>query len=338
MLATPSSLSDMNIRHIMASKASQFLKSLLGPVFFVWMVHSGKLNIHQVVGGLSHWHAISAMVVLLCIQPGVTAWRWNLLLRAQEIRLPYRQAFGLTMIGLFFNVVIPGAVGGDLIKGYYITRATEGRRSSAATSILMDRMLGILGLLLLAVVMIVPNFSELEKNPTTRRLGVLVVGGLIVGLVLVFSAGLVGSRVSEWSVLPGAVRNVLRSLSGYDQKAAVIPVAIAVSVFSHLLSCIAYYIALRSVGGAADVPAGIFFLLVPLGLVATAIPISPAGIGVGQVAFFALFHIVSGLRAVAAADAFTVYQLAVILVSLGGFCWYLPYKDVNVRTHVPSAC
>jgi hypothetical protein len=327
----------MNNQHIKRLKTGRFLKFLLGPGLFAWMVYSGKLNLHQVFGGFSHWQAISAMIVLLCIQPGITAWRWNLLLRAQEIRLPYRQALGLTMIGLFFNVVIPGAVGGDLVKGYYITRAMEGRRSSAATSILMDRVLGVLGLLLLAALMIVPNFSELAKNPATRKLGVAVVGGLIVGMGFVLSAGLMGSRVLNWTLLPRVVRNVLRSLPGYHKKAAVIPVAIAVSVFSHLLSCIAYYIALRSIGGTADVSVGYFFLLVPLGLVATAIPISPAGIGVGQAAFFALFHIVSGSHAVMAADAFTVFQLAVILVSLGGFCWYLPYRDVKVRAAVPSA-
>jgi hypothetical protein len=90
-------------------------------------------------------------------------------------------------------------------------------------------------------------------------------------------------------------------------------------------------------GRLADVPAGYFFLLVPLGLVAIAVPISPAGIGVGQAAFFALFRIVSAAHATAAADAFTVYQFAVILVSLTGFYWYLSYKDVEVRTEVPSA-
>jgi hypothetical protein len=326
----------MSKEDIKGSKATGFVKLLLGPLLFSWMVYSGKLSLRQVGASFLHWQAISAMIVLLCIQPGITAWRWNLLLRAQEIPLPYRQAFGLTMIGLFFNVVIPGAVGGDLIKGYYITRAMEGRRSSAATSILMDRVLGLLGLLLLAAVATAPNFGELAKNPSTYKLGVGVMGALVVGLGFVFSAGVVGSRLSELPLLPGVVRNVLRSFPGYHKKPAVIPIAIGVSVFSHLLACAAYYIALRSMGG-ADVPLGYFSLLVPLGFVVTAIPISPAGIGVGQVAFFALFHMVSGLHAVAAADAFTVFQLIVILVSVSGFCWYLPYRGVKVGARVPNA-
>jgi len=317
-------------------RAGLFLKLLLGPLLFSWMAYTGKLNLRQVAAGFLHWQAISAMIVLLCIQPGITAWRWNLLLRAQEIRLPYRQAFGLTMMGLLFNVLIPGAVGGDLMKGYYITRAMEGRRSSAATSILMDRVLGLLGLLLLAALAIAPNFHALAKDPPSHKLGMGVMGGLGLGLGFVFLAGLTGSRLSEWTLLPRVVRNALRSLPGYHAKAAVIPLAIAVSACSNLLSCIAYYIALRSIGG-ADVPMGYFFLLVPLGLVVTAIPISPAGVGVGQVAFFALFHMVSASHAVAAADAFTVFQLTVILVSLGGFCWYLPYRGIKVETRVPNA-
>jgi len=326
----------MDNQRINVAKVGRFLKLFLGPVLFAWMVYSGKLNLRQVVFGISHWQAFSAMIVLLCIQPAVTAWRWNLLLETQKIRLPYRQAFGLTMIGLLFNVLIPGAVGGDLIKGYYITRAMEGRKSSAATSILMDRVLGLLGLLGLAAFAMSPKFSELAKNPATYKLGMGVIGGLVVGLGLLFLVGLTGSRLSEWTLLPRAVRNVLRSLPNYHKNAAVIPVAIAVSAFSHLLACIAYYIALRSMGG-ANVAMGSFFLLVPLGLVVTAIPISPAGIGVGQMAFFALFHIVSASHAVAAADAFTVFQLAVILISLGGLCWYLPYRGIKVETRVPDA-
>lgn len=305
-------------------------------VFFAWMVSSGKLNLHQVLGGLSQWPAMLAMLLFLYIQACTTAWRWNLLLRAQEIQLPYQQAFGLTMIGLLFNVAIPGAIGGDLVKGYYITRVTEGRKSSAATTILMDRSVGILGLFLLAVLMVAANFRELAQSTAASRLGVLVIAGLIIGAGALCTAVLAGQRLSQLNGLPGVVRKVFRSLSEYHKKAWVIPIAIAVSILSNLLPCMAYYVALRSVRGTEGVSAAYFFLLVPLGFVAMAVPISPAGIGVGQAAFFALFRIVSASQATAAADAFTVYQFGVILVSLSGFYWYVSYKNVKARIGEPS--
>src|ERR1700720_3103683 len=110
------------------SKASPVLKVLLAAGILTWMASSGKLNLAQVGRSLSHWPLMLAIVTLGYSQVAISAWRWNLLLQAQEIQLAYRRAWGLTMIGMLFNVVIPGAVGGDLVKGYYITRAASGRK------------------------------------------------------------------------------------------------------------------------------------------------------------------------------------------------------------------
>ena len=46
----------------------------------------------------------------------------KLLLAAQEISLPFRDAFSLTMIGGLFSTVMPSTVGGDVVKGYYVAR------------------------------------------------------------------------------------------------------------------------------------------------------------------------------------------------------------------------
>jgi uncharacterized membrane protein YbhN (UPF0104 family) len=306
------------------------LRFLLAAVLLIWMTRSGKLDLHRAVEGLSQWRAMSAILILLFLQPGITAWRWNLLLRAQDIRISYARAFGLTMIGLLFNVAIPGAVGGDLIKGYYIARVTKGRRCSVATAILMDRLAGMLGLFLLAVVMVLANIRQLPLSGATNGMGTMVIVGLTICMGVLSAIVLAGHTLSEWNWLPGIARNVFRSAAAYSSKGQTIPTAVAASVLSHLLACTAYYVSLRSAAPLEPVSMAQFFLLVPLGFVALAVPISPAGIGIGQAAFFALFRIISLTQAKAAAEAFTVYQCAVIMVSLTGFCWYLSYKDIHI--------
>jgi lysylphosphatidylglycerol synthase-like protein len=87
------------------TRAAQLLKFFLGGAFLFWMVHSGRLDVLQVFESLARWPTLMAMLSLLYLQCAVTAWRWNLLLRAQEIWIPYRRAFGLAMIGLLFNLV-----------------------------------------------------------------------------------------------------------------------------------------------------------------------------------------------------------------------------------------
>lgn len=311
------------------SKAAPVLKVLFGVGIVAWMASSGKLNLAQVARSLSQWPVILAIAGLAYSQVAITVWRWRLLLEAQEIWLPYRRAWGLTMIGMLFNVVIPGAVGGDLVKGYYITRAASGRKSHAATTILMDRVVGLIGLLFVGAVMVVANIGETMRSAATRSLGIMTVGGMVGGLVVLYAAVFAGERLSAWHFLPGVLRNVCNALHEYRRKWRVIPIALALSVVNQGLSCGMYYLALRA-GGIADMPMGQFFLVVPLGMVTSAIPISPGGVGVGQAAFFALFQIVAPKYASAGTDALTVFQVVFILVCLSGLYWYLSYRHIDL--------
>src|SRR4051812_4062322 len=59
------------------------------------------------------------------------ALRWQILLRAQGLRLPLSRTVQLAFIGTFFNILIPGAVSGDFIKAYYVGHEIDGRRAQA---------------------------------------------------------------------------------------------------------------------------------------------------------------------------------------------------------------
>jgi uncharacterized membrane protein YbhN (UPF0104 family) len=305
-------------------------KVLFGAAIFAWMAWSGKLDLAQVVKAIGHWPLMLTIVACGYGQVALTAWRWNLLLRAQQICLSFRRAWGLMMIGMLFNVVIPGAVGGDLIKGYYITSAAPARKSHAATSVLVDRVVGLIGLLFLGAVMALANWHETLRSPATRSLGTLTVGGFLGGLAGLYVALLAGSRLAASHLVPKVLRGVFRALHEYHRQAAVVPIALALSVFNHTLTCAMYYLALQATG-VTSLPMSQFFLIVPLGLVTSAIPISPAGVGVGQAAFFALFRIVAPAYATTGTEALTVFQLMVILICLSGMYWYLSYKHSAVE-------
>ena len=75
--------------------------------------------------------------------------RWFWLVRVVEPRFRSGAAFLLGFIGNVFNLVIPGAVGGDLIKAAYLVRM-DINRTQAVASMVIDRILGLLGLFILA--------------------------------------------------------------------------------------------------------------------------------------------------------------------------------------------
>ncbi len=315
-------------RSSVISKAAPLLKAALGAGIFAWMAFSGKLNFHDIGRSFAHWPIMLAILGLGYCQAGIVAWRWGILLAAQDIQLPFRRVWGLTMIGLLFNVAIPGAVGGDLVKGYYITRAAADRKAHAATSILMDRVVGLIGLFFIGAVMAVANLDETLRNPATRALGALTIGGFIGGFVVLYAAIFAGDRFSRWTPLPGVLRSVFSALHQYRRKSGVAPVALALSVLNQGLTFTGFYLALRA-AGAAEIPLGKFFLIAPLGFAATAVPISPAGVGVGQAAFYGLFGIVAPAYASAGTAAFTAFQAITILICLTGLAWYISYKQTT---------
>ena len=68
-----------------------------------------------------------------------------------EPRFTLRAAILLGFIGNVFNLVIPGAVGGDLIKAAYLVRMHV-KKTQAIASMVIDRILGLLGLFILAAI------------------------------------------------------------------------------------------------------------------------------------------------------------------------------------------
>ena len=100
----------------------------------------------------------SASIVWLVAALGVyfvmilaSAWRWGLLLTAQGVSVPARTLTGSFLVATFFNNFLPSNIGGDVIR---IADTAKPARSKtlAATVVLMDRGLGLLGLALLAAV------------------------------------------------------------------------------------------------------------------------------------------------------------------------------------------
>jgi uncharacterized membrane protein YbhN (UPF0104 family) len=79
----------------------------------------------------------------------VSAWRWGLLLRAQHIFYPFRDLTSSFLVATFFNNFLPSNIGGDVVR-IADTAPAAGSKTLATTVVLIDRGLGLLGLVLVA--------------------------------------------------------------------------------------------------------------------------------------------------------------------------------------------
>ena len=205
----------------------------------------------------------------------LATWRWWLLLRVQSINIPIREVARLTMIGFFFNLAVPGAVGGDLIKMGFVGRQASGKGAEAVFSIVMDRLLGVLGLFLVAGV---AGWLLLEFHRVLLDLPALT------GLWRLLERKS-PKRLAE------TVTRLVSAVDHYRRSRRTLVVAILISVAIH--SCLAFdlYLVGRSLGD-RDLSLRNYFVTAQVANAIASVPVTPGGVGLrdkGAQEFFVAF-------------------------------------------------
>ncbi|MDI9402185.1 MAG: lysylphosphatidylglycerol synthase transmembrane domain-containing protein [Verrucomicrobiota bacterium] len=279
---------------------------------------------------LTHWSCF--LLSLLCVGATVTlgAWRWHLLLKAQEISVRFRKTFQITMIGQFFNGFLLGSTGGDVLKAWYGTRETEKSKTEAITTVFVDRLLGLFSMLLFAVFFMLPNHHLLLVNKRLTLLTLFTLGMFGSCTVLIFAAGHGGLL----STILGRFRRLTpihRSLEACKKTARQPRLMLKVFLLSMLLNgfCVAQFVVVsRDLGLQIGVTQ--LAVIVPMIICISSIPITPSGLGVRE----NLYVIMLGAPMLAIPPA---KALALSLIAYAGFlCWsalgsffYLAYRSTR---------
>ena len=95
------------------------------------------------------WLAVALAIYFVHILTG--AWRWRLLLGAQNVYVPQRDLLSSLLVAYFFNNFLPSNIGGDVVRISDTARPARSR-TLATLVILADRVLGVIGLFLVAAV------------------------------------------------------------------------------------------------------------------------------------------------------------------------------------------
>ncbi len=272
-------------------------------------------------------------------------WRWKTLLEGAGYQVTFFRAMRLQMTGFIFNSVMPGAVGGDIIKIAYVIRDNPGRSKSAAMmTALLDRIVGLAGLFLVCWFMILLNISTVKQLPVLQSmLGLISLVSF--GFILFFFAALYHYKGQDpfHALLskgyPGFsfFLKLYQAMRVYRDARKSIYTALGISLliqFSSLL--LFYYVSVKVSTNLPDFAK--IAIVYPIGVTTTAIPITPAGLGVGHVAFDQLFQMV-GLNH--GANAFNLFALAQLCLNLTGVIPYLtlkkiPMQEIEAVAHEPG--
>lgn len=214
--------------------------------------------------------------------------RWREVLRAQGIQLPLAPVLRISFVAHFFNAFLLGTAGGDVMKAWYVAKAAPERGLEAAFSVFVDRLIGMLALLLFTVLLAVPNW-ELLAGYKRHLATALMIGGMFgVAGVMTF-LGFFTDTLGPDGVVLRLIRRLPRgesfaqALGGCRQLARHPGFLWRMAGWSLLvnIAIVGAFAALAQGLGVKISPVALWYL-VPAIVSVAALPVTPAGLGVRE--------------------------------------------------------
>lgn len=306
-------------------------KVVVAAVLITWLIRSGSLDFKALDVFVSRPLLVLSSIGLTLLGVVTGAARWSVLLRLANVRIPFLRAMQLQATAIFFNVAIPGNVGGDLIKsGYAAREAKPAMKPTVFVIVFVERILGLAGLVLVAGIVILLRGPVLWHDPQLRELA-LAVAALAAATVLgpallILLVRTSGDHLERWTSGPSRFAKLSAHLVAAARLVSAGPknlaVALGLSMTLHATN-MAFFTALAVAITARDIPFSAVVSVFPFGILTLVLPISPGGIGVGHVAFDRLFAMI-GIPG--GASVFNAYLVAQIAPSLLGVFPYLALK------------
>lgn len=332
-----------------------FVRSLIGlAIGLVLMYLAIRLTDTQLLGAFSQLDTtwLTAGFCLHGMALFLLAYRWFLLLRCQEVFLPLTTVLRLTMVGAFFNLLIPGPVSGDLAKGILVSDPRTERRAEAAISILLDRivgvsMLGIFTLAALGLWLLHPT----SPNPAASFRGDS--GAAIFWILLPFGVIVVAATVIWPFFFPKVIpilgrlaprsfrsitSRVLNAIDTFRSSPATIIKTALLTLWAHVLF-IAVLWAIAT--GINRSPVGVVncFIAFQAGSVLSTIPLTPGGIGVRDLGMALTLELLQPDIEGPAAIAIVISGIIVVWRLIGGlfFLWTVTLGTAATARHIGVA-
>ncbi len=277
----------------------RILKIIISAAFLFWVIFKVDwVNVLENFQSIK-WPFLVAYVVAVLFGMVVCAYKWKALANYKGIELSVGDFFKYYLTGTFINNFMPSFIGGDTFKAYETGKA-QGRYIEAASSVIMDRITGLFGATILALVFTCLNFNHVIGNKT------LVIANLAIALSFLFDILIMKVRKKPfWGRLtkyfPDKFVAFMIDLGTYSNDRRVFKKVILLSFVFYIVGvALANYILFYALGIKMNIMdyLSVIFLI----SIISSVPVSINNIGIKEWAYIAFF----GAFGVSASAAVTV--------------------------------
>jgi len=258
----------------------------LAVIFFLF-----RKEIPSIVQILSDFDAatfsLAVLIFLFTFMILVLRLKW--VLKAQDILISWWSLVYFTAIGFFFSLFLPSAIGGDVVKGFYIYKRS-GKKLASFTSIFLDRLAGGLGFLTIAMVALIYYSNRAELTQVRNIVLFFFVATVLFFLPLLsrrFAGGLKRITIGiPAKKIRSGLLHLIDHFKAYREDKRILLKVFLASIVGQVIFITVNFVLARSLR--LDISYLNFFFVIPL-VAAFSMAPSINGLGVREAGFIYLF-------------------------------------------------
>lgn len=272
------------------------------------------------------WIAFAFAIGITLVNLGVGTLRWRALLSAYgaESAPSLAQLYRIYLIGFFYNVWLPGGVGGDVVRGVATRQAFgDGGTTGAVAVVFVERVLGLVGLLLIVgTSSIVHPIEGMENVLLWSGLGITAGIGAVVAIA-------VGRTLS--GRMPGPLARIASGLPRIERPGPFV-FALALSLVTQSLVALTGHVFVAALHPELSVATS--FVFVPIAMATSYLPITAGGAGAREAVFQELYSHVGVSFEDATAASLMLISTYYLVGAIGGV---LRLPSASAAPAAPSA-
>lgn len=266
----------------------------------------------------------------------VGTFRWQILLKQQEVLCGYKELFLIGLASLFFNLFFPSLIASDVFRTVALSAKSKDRKKIFST-VFMDRFSGLVGMGLLAVLAYLFGKHTLDSSiillPLLMFVGVIGIVTLVVFSKHFFNF-LMGILKKQWKITQ-RLHEIHDQLYFFKKEPRVFQLSVGYSLLIQLFSPLACYFLFRAFG--TDIDILTVYVILPIVLAISSIPITISGLGTREAAMV-YFFLHAGIidKEVPLAVSLFLFFFSAVAALAGGFV-YVVFYHRWVQSHKNAA-
>ncbi|OGT35019.1 MAG: hypothetical protein A3F11_07375 [Gammaproteobacteria bacterium RIFCSPHIGHO2_12_FULL_37_14] len=293
----------------------------------IWfLITTSLLQFKLLIGILLHPAWLLGALFIFLVMLLINTWRWYRLNSAQNIQLGLLKTSWITYLSTAFNNILPGNVGGDVVRTYYLFRNMPQQKSKILLSIMFDRVMGLMGIFTVIFCIIISKLYLIPLDKNLLYIFLICAGFCIVGLSIIILSILLPQKVglSTWlsrrfphQIFVKSLLSFLDAIRVYRNCKLILLECLLASILIQLLMMMTILIIVKMLNFPMIHPTD-YLIAIGITQIANLIPAAPGGLGIGEAAFSKILIWLNPAIPAAYATIFIAYRLIGILVYLPG--------------------